>query len=107
VVGSVLARHDNGKQYFSLSRLGSQAGAAFLSRTCQPSTNNTAGDGAESFGLPPALALCFFFTLSATPGRYHCVLTGRHAALAEFFKNPGAADLLADHGGLLALLDHG
>jgi hypothetical protein len=51
VVSSVLARHDNGKQYFSFSQLGSTAGAAFISRLWQPSTNSSAGDGAESFGI--------------------------------------------------------
>jgi hypothetical protein len=48
---SVLARHDDGKQYLSYSRLGSNAGAAFISRIWQPSTNNSPGDGAVSFGI--------------------------------------------------------
>ncbi len=51
VVSSVLARHDDGKQYFSFSQLGSTAGASFLSRTWQPSTDNSAADGARSFGI--------------------------------------------------------
>jgi hypothetical protein len=51
LVSSVVARHDNGKQYVSFSRLGSNAGGAFLSRTWQPSSNNSAGDGAMSFGI--------------------------------------------------------
>src|SRR6266404_6740375 len=51
LVSSVLARHDDGNQYFSFSRLGTNAGAAFLSRTWQPSTDNSAGDGAVSFGI--------------------------------------------------------
>ncbi len=51
LVSSVVARHDNGKQYFSFSRLGSGAGAAFISRTWQPSSDNSAADGARSFGI--------------------------------------------------------
>jgi len=54
VVSSVLARHDDGKQYFSFSQLGSTAGAAFISRLWQPSTNNSPGDGATSFGISMA-----------------------------------------------------
>jgi len=54
VASSVLARHDDGKQYFSFSQLGSTAGAAFISRTWQPSTNSSAGDGATSFGISMA-----------------------------------------------------
>ncbi len=48
---SVLARHDNGKQYPSVSLLTGYAGGAFLSRTWQPPGSNTAGDGAVSFGI--------------------------------------------------------
>jgi len=51
IVSSVLARHNDGKQYFSFSQLGSTAGAAFISRLWQPSTNSSAGDGAMSFGI--------------------------------------------------------
>src|SRR6266566_83115 len=51
LVSSVVARHDNGKQYFSFSRLGSSAGAAFLSRTWQPGSDNSEADGARSFGI--------------------------------------------------------
>ncbi|HUI80222.1 MAG TPA: hypothetical protein VLY24_19990 [Bryobacteraceae bacterium] len=54
VVSSVLARHDDGRQYFSFSQLGSTAGAAFISRLWQPSTNSSAGDGATSFGISMA-----------------------------------------------------
>jgi hypothetical protein len=48
---SVLARHDNGKQYLSVSLLTGYASGAFLSRTWQPPSSNTAGDGAVSFGI--------------------------------------------------------
>src|SRR6266404_4038569 len=47
LASSVLARHDNGKVAFSYSRLGSTAGAAFISRTWHPSTDNSPADGAR------------------------------------------------------------
>ncbi len=51
LASSVLARHDNGKLGLSYSRLGSTAGSAFISRTWQPSTDNSPADGARSFGI--------------------------------------------------------
>jgi hypothetical protein len=51
VVSTLLARHDNGNQSFSFSRIGSAAGAAFISRTWQPRSTTSAGDGAISFGI--------------------------------------------------------
>jgi hypothetical protein len=48
---SVLARKDDGKSRISISQIGSTAGASFISRLWQPSTNNSAGDGAVSFGI--------------------------------------------------------
>jgi hypothetical protein len=47
---SVLARHDNGKRYPSVSLIGGFAAAAFLSRSWQPPSTHSAGDGAVSFG---------------------------------------------------------
>jgi hypothetical protein len=51
VVSTLLARHDNGDQSFSFSRIGSAAGATFISRAWQPRSTNSAGDGAVSFGI--------------------------------------------------------
>jgi hypothetical protein len=51
VVSTLLARHDNGKQSLSFSRIGSAAGAAFISRAWQPRSTTSAGDGAASFGI--------------------------------------------------------
>jgi hypothetical protein len=47
----VLARHDNGKRYPSISLLGGYASGAFISRLWQPPSANTAGDAAASFGI--------------------------------------------------------
>jgi hypothetical protein len=54
-VGSgILARHDNGKLYFSVSQSGGVAAGAFLSRLWQPPSQDSAGDGAVSFGITTA-----------------------------------------------------
>jgi hypothetical protein len=51
IKSTLLARHDNGNQYFSFSRVGGVAGAAFISRAWQPRSTTSAGDGAVSFGI--------------------------------------------------------
>ena len=51
VKSTFLARHDNGSQSFSFSRIGGAAGSAFISRAWQPPSKTTAGDGAVVFGL--------------------------------------------------------
>ena len=50
VGGSFLARHGNGKQYPSISLIGGFAAAAFISRSWQPPSTRSMGDGAVSFG---------------------------------------------------------
>jgi hypothetical protein len=59
VMSTLLARHDNGSQSFSISRIGSAAGSAFISRAWQPRSTTSAGDGAESFGITMAYDLGF------------------------------------------------
>jgi hypothetical protein len=51
VKSTFLARHDNGSQSFSFSRIGGAAGSAFISRAWQPNSKTTAGDGAVTFGF--------------------------------------------------------
>ncbi len=51
VASTFLARHDNGGRYFSFSHIGSAAGSAFISRTWEPRSINSAGDGAANFGI--------------------------------------------------------
>ena len=48
---SFLARHDNGKRYPSASLIGGFTAAAFVSRSWQPPSTQSAGDGAVSFGI--------------------------------------------------------
>jgi hypothetical protein len=51
-VGSTfVARNDAGDPHFAYSRVGSAAGAAFISRVWQPPSVGSAGDGAVSFGI--------------------------------------------------------
>ncbi len=54
VKSSVLARSEDGSRHFSISQVGSTAGAAFISRLWQPRDERSAGDGAVSFGISMA-----------------------------------------------------
>ena len=47
----ILARHDDGSRHISISQLGGVAAGAFLSRSWQPRSQNSAADGAASFGI--------------------------------------------------------
>lgn len=51
LMSGVLARHDDGSRHLSVSQLGGVAASAFLSRTWQPRSQNSAQDGAVSFGI--------------------------------------------------------
>ena len=50
----ILARHDDGSLHFSFSQVGGVAAGAFLARTWLPPSQNSAGDGAVSFGITMA-----------------------------------------------------
>jgi hypothetical protein len=47
----LLARRDDGSRQFSFSQTGGVAAGAFLSRLWLPHSQNSAGDGAVSFGI--------------------------------------------------------
>jgi hypothetical protein len=51
VSSGILARHDDGKRYVSISQIGGVAAGAFVSRLWQPPSQSSAGDGAVSFGI--------------------------------------------------------
>lgn len=68
VVSTLLARHDNGDQSFSFSRIGSAAGAAFISRAWQPRSITSAGDGAVSFGISMGSDIGFNVVREFWPG---------------------------------------
>jgi hypothetical protein len=51
LASGILARHDDGSRHLSISQLGGVAAGAFLSRTWQPPSQHSAGDGAVSFGI--------------------------------------------------------
>jgi hypothetical protein len=59
VASGVLARHDDGRRYVSISQVGGVAAGAFLSRAWQPSSQHSAGDGAVSFGISMASNIGF------------------------------------------------
>jgi len=54
VKSSVLARGSDGTQHFSISQVGSTAGASFISRLWQPSSSDSAASGAKNFGYSMA-----------------------------------------------------
>jgi hypothetical protein len=51
VTSGLVARHDDGTRHISVSQLGGVAAGAFLSRSWQPPSQNSAKDGAVSFGI--------------------------------------------------------
>jgi hypothetical protein len=51
IASSVLARHDNGKLYLSISQLSSVAAGAFVARLWLPPSQSSARDAAASFGI--------------------------------------------------------
>ena len=55
----ILARHDNGKRYPSVSLLGGFAGGAYLSRFWQPEGYRSVGDAAVSFGVSVGWNIAF------------------------------------------------
>ena len=59
LTSSILARHDDGRRFLSVSQLGGVAAGAFLSRFWQPPSQSSAGDGAVSFGLTMASNTAF------------------------------------------------
>ena len=59
MASGILARHDDGTRHISISQLGGVAAAAFLSRTWQPPSTSSPGDGAVSFGITMASNMGF------------------------------------------------
>jgi hypothetical protein len=59
VSSGMLARSDDGSRHISVSQLGGVAASAFLSRTWQPPSQGSAGNGAVSFGITMASDMGF------------------------------------------------
>jgi hypothetical protein len=59
LASGLLARHDDGTQHLSISQIGGVAAGAFLSRSWQPPSQHSAGDGAVSFGISMASNMGF------------------------------------------------
>jgi hypothetical protein len=51
LASGILARRDDGNRRFSFSQVGGVAAGAFLARTWLPSSQSSAADAAESFGI--------------------------------------------------------
>ena len=59
VASGILARHDDGSRHLSISQLGGVAAGTFLSRSWQPPSQHSPGDGAVSFGISMACNMGF------------------------------------------------
>jgi len=59
LASGVLARHDDGSRHISISQLAGVAAGAFISRSWQPPSQSSAGDGAVSFGITMASNISF------------------------------------------------
>jgi len=57
VASTFLARRDNGQRTFAYARIGSAAGAAYISRAWQPSSTTDMSHAASSFGFTVATDL--------------------------------------------------
>src|ERR1700741_3879328 len=59
ITSGIVARSKNGNGHFSVSQIGGVAAGAFLSRFWQPPSQQSAGDGAVSFGITMASNMGF------------------------------------------------
>jgi hypothetical protein len=59
VVSGILARDHDGSRHLSLSQMSGVAAGAFMSRLWQPPSQDSAGDGAVSFGITMASNMGF------------------------------------------------
>jgi hypothetical protein len=68
---SVLARHEDGSRHFSVSKIGSYAGASFLWRIWQPPSTNSAGNAMENFGIAMSVSTGFDVAREFLPDLLH------------------------------------
>ena len=73
LTSGILARHDDGDRYISVSQLGGVAAGAFLSRLWQPSSQSSAGDGAVSFGITMSSNIAFSVVKEFLPDLGHAI----------------------------------
>jgi len=88
---SFLARHDNGKRYPSVSLIGGFTAAAFISRSWQPPSTHSSGDGATSFGYSMGYNVLASTVKEFLPDLLR-PLTKRHKAPAPLRTNAGAVE---------------
>lgn len=71
LLSSILARHDNGKSYISVSQLGGVTAGAFVARLWLPPSQSSAGDAAVSFGISMASNTGFAIVKEFLPDLLH------------------------------------
>ncbi len=77
LASGILARHDDGTRHLSISQLGGVAAGAFLSRTWQPPSEHSIGNGAVSFGITMAGNMAFGVVKEYLPDIGHAI-TNKH-----------------------------
>jgi hypothetical protein len=87
----MLARHDDGSRHFSFSQTGGVAAGAFLSRLWLPKSQNSAGDGAVSFGITMGSNIGFGVLKEFLPDLARA-LTGKKRKSGKNFRAGGPAD---------------
>lgn len=83
VASGLLARHDDGTRHLSISQIGGVAAGAFLSRSWQPPSQHSAGDGAVSFGISMASNMGFSVVKEFLPDLGRAIMNKRkkHSSL--------------------------
>ena len=85
VTSGLLARHDDGTRHLSISQIGGVAAGAFISRSWQPPSQHSAGDGAVSFGISMASNMGFSVVKEFLPDLARAITNKRkkHASLPK------------------------
>jgi hypothetical protein len=86
LAGGILARGDNGDRHLSVSQIGGVAAGAFLSRFWQPPSQESAGDGAVSFGITMASNMGFSVVKEFLPDLARVITRKRKRTTAS--RNP-------------------
>lgn len=83
VTSGILARGDNGNRHLSVSQVGGIAAGAFLSRLWQPPSQESAGDGAVSFGITMASNMGFSVVKEFLPDLARAITRKRRSTTAS------------------------
>ena len=83
LASGILARHEDGSRHVSISQLGGVAAGAFLSRTWQPPSQHSMGNGAVSFGITMASNMGFSVVKEFLPDRGRLISKSTRSTLTR------------------------